>query len=226
MPNKIQASRIDALTYDRLREAILDGTYPPGTPLVEARLAEEYGISKTPVREALIRLQRDGLVQMESYRGARVTQLTAEDARAICDTRVALESHIASALARTRPADVIDALRGSVESCQRSYDAGRRQQAASRLAEFTERMLEGYGNPRMLNMLTDLYSLLALIGSASLHEPDRIERSLAEHRAILEAIAAGDCEGAAARTATHIRSVEEDCVRHLSSNGVAQAAQG
>ncbi len=77
-------------------------------------------------------------------------------------------------------------------------------------------MVEGYGNPWMVHTLTSLHSLLALIGSASLHEPDRIQRSVNEHRAILAAIEAGAPDEAASATLTHIHSVEQDCIRHLS----------
>ncbi len=218
MATKIQASRIDELTYERLRDAILDGTYSPGEPLVESRVAGEYGISKTPVREALIRLQRDGLVQMESYRGARVTKLTPEDVRAICEMRRALEGHIARELATRRPEPVLRKLRRNIDDSVPAYQAGDHARLLRLIPLFTDLMADGHGNPWMIRTLNGLRSLLGLIGSASLHEPDRIKRSLDQHRRIYDALAAGDPDSAAAAVHAHIQSVEADCLSHLETD--------
>jgi DNA-binding GntR family transcriptional regulator len=215
MATKIQGNRIDELTYERLRDAILDGTYSPGESLVESRLAGEYGVSKTPVREALIRLQRDGLVQMESYRGARVTQLTPDDVRAICDVRRALESHIARELAMRGREPVLRKLQRNIEGSATAYEAGDNATLLGLIPLFTDIIADGHGNPWMIRILNGLRSLLGLIGSASLHEPDRIKRSLDQHRGIYDAIATGDPDGAAAAVHAHIESVEADCLSHL-----------
>jgi DNA-binding GntR family transcriptional regulator len=217
---KIAASRIDELTYERLRDAILDGTFTPGQPLVEARLASEYGISKTPVREALIRLQRDGLVQMESYRGARVTQLVEADVRAICDMRRALEGHIAKALSTAQPATVLRWLKRNIDDSFTAYGAGEYEKVLRLIPQFTNTMANGHGNPWMIKTLNGLRSLLDLIGSASLLEPDRMHRSIKEHKHIYEAIVAGDAVQAATAVFAHIDSVEADCVSHLDDSAV------
>jgi DNA-binding GntR family transcriptional regulator len=199
-----------------LRDAILDGTFSPGEPLVEARLAAEYGISKTPVREALIRLERDGLVQMESYRGARVTQLVPADVRAICEMRCALEGHIATALSTARPPAVLRRLQRNVDDSFTAYRAGDYQKVLRLIPLFTDTMANGHGNPWMVRTLNGLRSLLGLIGSVSLHEPDRIRRSLDEHKQICDMVVAGNAGGAQAAVYTHIDSIEADSIRHLS----------
>jgi len=215
MATKIQGSRIDELTYERVRDAILDGAHPPGAPLVESRLAQEYGISKTPVREALIRLQRDGLVQMESYRGARVTRLMPEDVRAICEMRRALEGHIARELATHRPSAVMRRLQRNVEGSLRADEAGDHAELLRLIPLFTDIMAEGHGNPWMVKTLSSIRSLLGLIGSVSLHEPDRTVRSIAEHQRIYDAIVAGAADAAADAVVAHIHSVEADSLGHL-----------
>ena len=75
---KIVPAQLERRVYERLRDEIIAGSLEPGEQLVEARIATEFGVSKTPVREALIRLQRDGLVEIEPYRGARVLEPSAE----------------------------------------------------------------------------------------------------------------------------------------------------
>ena len=68
---KILPAQLERRVYERVRDEIVSGALRPGEQLVEARIAADLGVSKTPVREALIRLQRDGLVEIEPYRGAR-----------------------------------------------------------------------------------------------------------------------------------------------------------
>src|ERR671936_2125325 len=96
-------AQLERRVYERLRDQILNGELRPGDQLVEARLASELGVSKTPVREALIRLQRDGLVHTEPYRGARVMSPSEADVREILELRLALECHIVRDLAERRP---------------------------------------------------------------------------------------------------------------------------
>src|SRR5919201_6943356 len=88
---KIVPTQLERRVYERLRAEIGSGQLRPGEQVVEARLAAELGVSKTPVREALIRLQRDGLVEIEPYRGARVRELSPRDVHEILELRRLLE---------------------------------------------------------------------------------------------------------------------------------------
>src|SRR5690349_9734612 len=107
---KILPAQLERRVYERLRDDIISGVLQPGDQLVEARLAADLGVSKTPVREALIRLQRDGLVSIEPYRGARVLEPSPDDVREIVELRELLECHVARQLAQTRPERVLRAL--------------------------------------------------------------------------------------------------------------------
>jgi DNA-binding GntR family transcriptional regulator len=207
---KILPSQLERRVYERLRDEIVSGALQPGEQLVEARIAEELGVSKTPVREALIRLQRDGLVAIEPYRGARVIEPSPEDAREILELRLLLECQIARDLAERRPADVLAALAASIRKSKQALKSGRHQELLDGLTEFSDIQAEACGNSRMAKLLVDLRSVLLLIGRNSLRAPGRPERSIAEHEAILAAIKAGAPDAAAQATATHIASVERD----------------
>jgi DNA-binding GntR family transcriptional regulator len=224
VPLKIQASRIDELTYERLREAISDGTFPPGTALVEARLAADYGVSKTPVREALIRLQRDGLVQLQPYRGARVTQLSAGDVRHICEMRRCLEGFVAGELARTRPPAVVERLYANVAESRDALERDDQHSLLALVPVFTDILVEGHGNPWILRTINDLRSLLQLIGAASLRRPHRFARSVDDHGRIAASIAAGDAHRARATTIEHILSVEADSLEAMTERRPLAAA--
>ena len=219
---RIVPAQLERRVYEALRTEILAGSLAPGEQLVEARIATEFGVSKTPVREALIRLQRDGLVEIEPYRGARVIAPSDRDVVEISELRLSLESYIARDLAERQPADVIDALQRSIDGSRAALTAGEQERFLARLQEFSDVLADACANSRMVKILHDLRSVLQVIGGSPLRVPGRSERSIAEHEAILDAVRRGDAEAAAAATAKHIRSVERDS---LQQGGVAAAPQ-
>lgn len=207
---KILPAQLERRVYERLRDEIVSGALRPGEQLVEARIAGELGVSKTPVREALIRLQRDGLVAIEPYRGAHVLEPSAIDVREILDLRLLLESQVARELAETRPAATLDALEASIRVSRAALRSGDTQVLIDGLTEFSDVLTEACGNSRMRKLLIDLRSVLLLIGSSSLRAAGRETRSIVEHERILTAIRAGNPEQAATATAEHIHSIEHD----------------
>ena len=207
---KIVPAQLERRVYEALRDEIVSGALAPGDQLVEARIAEELGVSKTPVREALIRLQRDGLVEIEPYRGARVIQPSDRDVVEISELRLLIETAVVRDLAERRPADVIAELERSVAESKRALAAGEQERFLARLQEFSDLLAAACENRRMVKVLTDLRSVLQVIGGSSLRAPGREERSIAEHEAIVAAIKAGDPDAAAAAEEEHIRSIERD----------------
>jgi DNA-binding GntR family transcriptional regulator len=207
---KILPAQLERRVYERIREDIASGFLRPGDQLVEARLANDLGVSKTPVREALIRLERDGLVEIEPYRGARVLELSPDDVRETLELRELLECHVARQLAATRPPDLLEALAATVTRGRAALERCDEAAVADALTEFGEIFMAGSPNNRLVAVLTELRSVLLLIGSGSLHAEGRQGRSLREHSRILAAIKRGDGDGAVAATAAHIRSVGHD----------------
>jgi DNA-binding GntR family transcriptional regulator len=207
---KILPAQLERRVYERLRDDIVSGLLRPGDQLVEARLASELGVSKTPVREALIRLQRDGLVSIEPYRGARVLEPSADDIREIRELRELLECHVARQLATTRDPDILAALEATVTRGREALDGGDQTAVAEALTDFSDVLAAAADNSRLAEVLRSLRSVMLLIGSASMHAEGRNRRSLDEHARILKAIRTGDAEAAAAATSKHIRSVERD----------------
>jgi len=210
MRARIVPAQLERRVYEQLRDEILSGAAQPGTQLVEARIAAELGVSKTPVREALIRLQRDGLVAIEPYRGARVIEPSPADVREILELRVLLEAHVARDLAGRRPPEVLERLERSIADGRRALERGNDARVRAALTEFSDVMAESSGNRRLGKSLDELRTVLLMIGNTSLRQPGREARSLEEHERILTAIQTGDADGAAAATEAHIRSIEAD----------------
>jgi DNA-binding GntR family transcriptional regulator len=207
---KILPAQLERRVYERLRDEIIGGALGSGEQLVEARIAEEFGVSKTPVREALIRLERDGLVEIEPYRGARVLEPSETHIHEILELRRLIEMRIARDLATRRPPEVIKRLERSIEASRAALSTGNAAGLLVSLTDFSDVIADACDNSRMAKILYDLRSVLELIGNTSLRAPGREERSIEQHEAILAAIRTGDAEAASAATEQHIRSIEHD----------------
>ena len=207
--------------YAELKGAIVSLRLAPGEPLREATLAEQLGVSKTPVREALSRLEQEGLVVTTSFKGAVVTSYSRQDLlelyelRELLETagvRIAAESmgerqraHLARIAAEGRR------LRGTPDEAA----------LAAVISEFDNVLLEDVRNTRILALMANLRAHLTRIEHLTAGIPGRVERSADEHERIIEAIATRDPALAEERTREHIRSVCDDRLRAL---GDARAA--
>ncbi|PWV44256.1 GntR family transcriptional regulator [Nocardiopsis sp. L17-MgMaSL7] len=107
---------------DRVREAIFDGSYPPGTQLRETNLSAELEVSRGPVREALMRLETEGLVRSAWHRGATVTELSAEDIAELDSLRDALENLAVGLVARRASREDLEAIEAAAARMERAED--------------------------------------------------------------------------------------------------------
>jgi DNA-binding GntR family transcriptional regulator len=178
--------------YDELKSRILDSEYAPGTFLLEGRAADDLQVSRTPVREAFVRLEQDGLLELVPRHGARISALSPSDMREIYEVLTSLEPTAAELLARRRPSaeDVPDL----VEACRRMGEALERPDLrawAAADAAFHRSLAEHCGNARLADMIMTVWdqSHRARMFTLSLRPLPR--QSTREHRAILKAILAG-----------------------------------
>lgn len=219
--NKVQSLRLRPSSlendvYAALRERILRGDLISGDPLVEAQLSAQFGISKTPVREALIRLKRDGLVESAQHRVTRVATPTADDIREACEVREWIETQLAVKHASNCSQAVLRRLRASISDAEAALEADDEHAYIAALRSFSDILVEASGNRYAAQVLDRLRNVLALIGNVSRSAPGRRERSIDEHHAIYEAIAASDPAAAAAATSRHLHSIEHDSLEGLS----------
>ena len=202
--------------YEELKAAILELRLPPGHPLREAALAEQLGVSKTPIREALSRLEQEGLAEMTSFKGAVVTGYSRKDLLEIYELRELLENAAARTAATSIEAPALDRL---VAICQESRDL-RTGTDPARLAalitEFDTVLFDQVRNGRIRALIENLRAHLTRIGQLTAEIPGRVQTSIAEHEKIVEAIVARDPDLAEQRMADHIHSVRDDQLRALS----------
>ena len=220
---KMTSPSLEEQVYNALRDAIIVGQYRPGDRLVESQLSEHFGISKTPVREALIRLKRDGLVANEMRRTTRVATPTADDIRAACELRTWVEGALAARCAEDPSPQFRGDLRTSIEQAEAALGADDLASYGEAIRRFSDIVVNAVDNRFAREVLEQLRNVLALIAHMSRETSGRLERSIAEHRAIYDAIAAGDPDGARKATSTHMQSIERDSLaalqHHLEATG-------
>jgi DNA-binding GntR family transcriptional regulator len=207
---RVELPSLEQHVYELIKEDILNGTLQPGMALVEARLADEFGVSKTPVREALIRLRLDGLVRIERFRGARVTEPSVHDVQEIFMLRRWIEGGIAEELARSRPLAAIEEMRVNIEAAGEALTTGDERRYLDEIRAFDHILARAVGNSLVARVLSDLYNIFGLIGAATLTVPERRQRSIDEHMDIYNSIVEGKPDDAVVATLNHIRSIEHD----------------
>jgi DNA-binding GntR family transcriptional regulator len=199
-----------------MREQILSGALPPGTRLRQEKLAERFGTSRIPVREALRALEYEGLVRSSPYRGFTVTELDADDIEEVYDLRVVLEGHaVRLAVPLMTDEDLRDleelyAVMVAAEPGEAQLDARER---------FYTRLYSMSGRPRLVGLIARLRQEVArsLRWPTLQHAPDH-------HEAFFEAIRAGDAERAASQLASHYRRVAILIRRYLRGDAMFQRA--
>jgi DNA-binding GntR family transcriptional regulator len=182
--------------YQTLRDAIVRGTIAPGTQIPEVALAEELGVSRTPLREAVNRLEGNGLVERAPNRRLYVTLVSADEARQLYSVRMALED-LALADAATRMTDeVLDELGQRLERMQKA-ERSRRENVAEGGRSFHEILYRAAGNSvneEILQRLQVKIDRYRYIGTRDGHRRQR--QAVDEHRAIYEALRKRDVMGA------------------------------
>ncbi len=190
--------------YQTIRRRILDNVYPQGHQLLEEELAVELGMSRTPVREALVRLEHEHLVQLIPRHGMRVVPLSLDDLRNTYEVLTALELTAVERLARAGPsAAVFDAIDEALDAMDGAIGKGDRDAWLAADEHFHRTLLDLCGNARLKALADVLWdqSHRARITTVRLR-PD-LQPSNEEHRAVVDAIRRGDWKGARTRHLRH-----------------------
>lgn len=190
------------MAYNRLRRAIRDRHLVAETLYSELQIAQDLDISRTPVREALIELAREGIVEILPHRGFRLRSMTQDEERELFDLRHLVEAYVVRRLAQAPDPAGIAVLRDIVE---RQAAAVEDTPAFLELdEEFHLAMPMLLGLQHASRILSGLRGLIFLGGSAAMSSPERAREVLEEHRHIVDALAAADAQRAAASLSDHI----------------------
>lgn len=201
--------------YDTLRQDVLDGRLPPGERMREGVLAQRFGVSVTPIREAITRLSRDGLVVVDRYKGASVAHHSVRDFEEFYRMRIYLEVpavRLATMLASSAAVEQIRCIAEQGDALDGATDAT----ACFRLdLNFHRALVAESGNARLTALAADLHERVQMVRRWLAPLPERWPAATAEHQRIVEAVAQRDPEGAALAMGVHLDNVRRDVTASL-----------
>lgn len=197
---------LESTVFDRLEAEILDCTIPAGETLSEVKICERYGVSRTPVREAVLLLEREGLVISSGMRGITVVGVDDEDIDDIYQIRIRTEG-LASRYMAERPSAAERRELAEAVALQEFYtgrgDAKKLRELDTRFHEIVYR---GSGSRVIEGTLSGLHKQISLFRERAFLSPERTPQSVSEHKEILNAIMQNDGDAAEALTAQHIKN--------------------
>ncbi len=205
-----KASQVDR-AYVNLKADILANRLPPGFQAPEPEFALRLGMSRTPVREALLRLQSDGLVELVPRRGARVLPISLDDMREIYEILTVLEPEAAAGLAlREDKQSTFEALEPAVRAMEQALVGGDLDAWGEADGQFHRRLLECHNNQRMSDIINALIEQSQRVRLITLRLREPPHRSTEEHREILDHIMAGRADDARNTFRAHrVRAAQE-----------------
>jgi len=176
------------VVYDSLKKSILHGKLKAKQRLIEETLANQIGISRTPVREAFHKLERDDLVSRLPKGGFAVREFTNEDVEEIFGIRIALESYAAYLAAIHMTPDKIAALEEKADESEKALKKGGDERAVQLYTEFHDLLYKSCKSKKLIEMINGYRDYFYRYRSALLHTPDGFKTSITDHRQMIEAM--------------------------------------
>ena len=190
--------------YAQVKRDILGGALPGGSLVTEGGLAEVAGVSRTPVREALLRLEGEGLVRLYPKKGALVVPPSVDDARDVLEARVVIEEWAARAV-WSRRADLFPALEAELAGMRATRTSGDVERLVEHDRRFHEILVTAAGNAVLTRTYQGLRDRqLTILAAQFRRDGDRIDRAVTNHVRLLEILRTGTVEGLVAETHTHV----------------------
>ena len=201
---------VRAIVAQKLREAIMSGTFKPGQRLVERELCEMTGVSRPSIREALRLLEADGMVNTVPHRGPVVSTISLDEARQLYDARAVLEGFAGRECARLRDPAVVRRMGDALTRLKAAFAKADMMAVLEAKTDFYAALIGGCQNAFIERMLKPLHDRITLLRITSMSQPKRVNKSLREVTAIWRAIQSGDEDLA-----------ERCCVDHIKAAAVA-----
>jgi DNA-binding GntR family transcriptional regulator len=206
---------LSAAIVERLRQSILDGSQPSGTQLRQDALAETYGVSRIPVREALFQLEAEGLVRIVPHKGAIVSELSLDEINDVFDLRVLLEPRLLAGSAPNftdEDFETLDAIQAKFEGAIAARDISR---WGVLNADFHMALYARARLPRTLSIVAGLLQTSDRYTRVQLSRPEAMERAQREHGELIGLCRSRRFVEAGAFLGRHIEVVRADLVRVL-----------
>lgn len=203
------------VVFNTLRRAILTGELKPGERLMEIHLADKLGVSRTPIREAIHKLELEGLVTLIPRRGAEVAQITEKNMNDVLEVRRALDA-LCVELACDRISDEeLAALHDACENFELSIKTKELKKIAQADVALHDIIVRATGNQRLIQLINNLSEQMYRYRFEYIKDASQHETLVAEHKIIYQSIVRKDKETAAAAAKTHIDNQEKAIIRRI-----------
>ena len=203
------------VVFNTLRQAIITGEFAPGERLMEIALANRLGVSRTPVREAIRKLELEGLVVMIPRKGAEVAKITEKDLRDVLEVRSSLEE-LAAELATERMNDEIKAkLEKALQNFKEAIESENNAAIADRDVEFHDVIFEATGNARLIQIISNLREQIYRYRLEYVKDTEYHVTLLKEHQELVKAMSEGKKEEARKIMKKHIDNQEMTVIRNI-----------
>lgn len=194
------------VVFNTLRQAILKGELKPGERLMEMALAERLGVSRTPIREAMRKLELEGLVVMVPRRGAQVANITEKDLNDVLEVRIALENMAIEKACRRMTEEQMKKLWMAAREFEQNMEDGNLVKLAEADVKFHEIIYEASGNARLIQVLNNLREQIYRYRVEYLKEEETRQVLVREHQELYQAIRERDEEKARRISFAHIEN--------------------
>lgn len=201
------------VVFDYLRNAILSGDLKPGERLMEISLAEQLGVSRTPVREAIRKLELENFVEMIPRKGAYVAQLKAKDILDILEIRALFDGYAAASAAERMSEDELKALGNMLEKFNKAVAKGDKQAMIDTDNRFHDQLIQATRNRKLIEIVNSLQDQFQRFRIIYFNEFDNYGDMQSSHQELFEAIAKRDMRIARERAEKHIKIVEHSVLR-------------
>lgn len=209
-----RSNSLHSRVYNRIRNDILNGVYEPGESLVELKLSEELGVSRTPVREALRQLELEGLVQSVPNKGATVRGVTEQDIQDIYTIRMLIEGLAARWAAEKITPEELEELKEAVD-LEEFYTTKSNYGNLLRFdTRFHDIIFEASKSKPLMYTLSTFHRYVQKARRVSMSSPERAAEVLQEHKAILQAIIDRDADRAEKLMTEHVRNASLNLLKH------------
>lgn len=201
------------IVYEELKRQILIGEIAPGTRMMEVELADEMGVSRTPVREAIRKLEKEGLVSIEPRRGAYASDISIKDIVDVMEVRQDLEGMAAGLAAIKATKEEKEALKKATEEYRRAVETGSIDEIIKWDEAFHKRVVSCSGNKTLIQLVSQVQELALRFRYIYYDDFSRFEGQPMEHKDIVDAIISGDAEKARRSADEHISRLKEFVIK-------------
>lgn len=216
LPVKLDSYKpLREVVYETLREAIKTGALSPGERLMEIQLAEELGVSRTPVREAIRKLELERFVVMIPRRGTYVANLSLKDINEVFEIRAAVDSLAAGLAAERITEEELEQLERLLVEIADYIEQNDHVKIVAADEAYHDILYRASRNERLVGIIHNLREQFASFRSVSINYPGRLQNTLEEHRQLVEAIAQRDSELAQRKAREHIENAEQTLLLEL-----------